>query len=191
MSNLPTTTTPFTTQGLREICEVKGRHFRQGKGTQQCTEYIPDKNEPKPVPQDADSHLYLSLIHEKQNEGEPLHWSLYVAHENQPGHSYQVTGDAELMSYVPSMDVVDATKSESFLTLYQLAALTEQQAMVVKEVADNEPPPRAVNRQAVVENCQGWAVRVIAKLVEKGIVLEGKLKMAVGMLESVWSISSE
>jgi hypothetical protein len=56
------------------------------------------------------------------------------------------------MSYVPSIDLIDATKSESFLTLYQLVVVTEQQAMVVKEVADTEPPPRAINRQAVVES---------------------------------------
>lgn len=90
------------------------------------------------------------------------------------------------MSYVPpSIDAIDATKSESFLTLYQLAVLTEQQALVVKEVADNDPSPRAVNRQAVVENCQGWAVRVIAKLVEGGTVSGQKLEMAIDMLEPV------
>ena len=67
------------------------------------------------------------------------------------------------MTYIASIDVIEATKSESFLILYQLPALSEQQALVVKQVAENEAPPRAV-RQAVVENCQGWVVRVIAKL---------------------------
>ena len=37
--------------------------------------------------------------------------------------------------------------------------------MVVKEIADSEPPPRATNRKSVKENCQGWSVRVITKLV--------------------------
>lgn len=66
-----------------------------------------------------------------------------------------MTGDAELMTYIPSIDVIDATQSEPFLTLHQLAALTEQQAIVFKQVADNELPHRPVSRQAVVENCSG------------------------------------
>jgi hypothetical protein len=39
--------------------------------------------------------LYLSLAHHAQGPGEPFHWSLFVAHENQPGSVYQVKGDAE------------------------------------------------------------------------------------------------
>lgn len=88
MSDLPNATTPFTTQGLREVCEVNSRHFRRRIGTQQWTEYIPEINNPSPIPQDESDPLYLSLIHEKQIAGEPLHWSLYIACENQPGHSY-------------------------------------------------------------------------------------------------------
>lgn len=57
--------------------------------------------------------------------------------------------------------------------------------MVVKEVADSEPPPRAPDRQSVKENCQGWAVRVIEKLVERGIVPNEKLQMASSMMEPV------
>lgn len=89
------------------------------------------------------------------------------------------------MTYQPSIDSVDRTNSESFLNLYQLAVVTEQQAMVVKQVADGEPPPRAANRQSVMENCQGWAVRVIAKLVERGIVPTAKLQMARSMMQPV------
>ncbi|PGH18290.1 hypothetical protein AJ79_00629 [Helicocarpus griseus UAMH5409] len=43
-------------------------------------------------------------------------------------------------------------------------------ALAVKEVVEQEPPPRAENQAAVKENCQSWAVRVIAKLAERGIV---------------------
>lgn len=45
----------------------------------------------------------------------------------------------------------------------------QQQATVVKQVAENEPP-RTPNRQSLRENCQGWTVRVISKLAERGIV---------------------
>jgi hypothetical protein len=83
MCDLPTATTPFTTQGLREVCEVNGRHFRRKKGTQQWTEYIPEDNtNSQPLFEEQDDPLYLSLIHEKKGDGEPLHWSLYIAREN-------------------------------------------------------------------------------------------------------------
>ncbi|KUL85441.1 hypothetical protein ZTR_06785 [Talaromyces verruculosus] len=133
MSDLPTATTPFTIQGLREVCEVTfdaSKAHNNGPNTSLKTTH------PGPIPQDVADPLYLSLIHETQNDDELLHWSLYIAHENQTGDSYQVTGDAELMTYIPSIDVIDATKSESFLILYQLPALTEQQALVVKQVAE-------------------------------------------------------
>ena len=175
MSDYPTSTTPIKTIGLREVCEVGGRHFKRRIGTQEWIEYRSENTSPPP-----DKPLYLSLVHEKQGQGEPLHWSLFVAHENQLGSAYQVKGDAEYMIYEPS--ILDITSSASFLTLYQLAVVTEQQAMVVKEIADSEPPPRAPNRQSVKENCQGWSVRVITKL---GIVPSAKLQIARSMIQPV------
>jgi hypothetical protein len=124
-------------------------------------------------------------VHQRQGAGEPRHWSLSVAHENWPGFIYQVKGYAEFMTYLPSDRLIDITKSGTFLTSYQLAVLTEHQATLVKQVADNEPPPRAPNRQSVQKNCQGWTVRVIAKLVERGIVPAAKLNMARSMMEPV------
>lgn len=89
------------------------------------------------------------------------------------------------MTYQPSTSLVDITASESFLTLYQLGIVTEVQAVVVKEVAGSESPPRASSWRSVTENCQGWTVRVIARLVEKGVVESGKLEMAKSMLQPV------
>jgi hypothetical protein len=134
MSDYPTSTTPIKTIGLREVCEVGGRHFKRRIGTQELEwiEYRSENTSPPP-----DKPLYLSLVHEKQGQGEPLHWSLFVAHENQLGSAYQVKGDAEYMIYEPS--ILDITSSASFLTLYQLAVVTEQQAMVVKEMQTANP----------------------------------------------------
>ncbi|KAN0071827.1 hypothetical protein V8E54_010423 [Elaphomyces granulatus] len=179
MSNYPTSTTPTKTVGLREVCEVNGRHFKRKKGTEQWIEYEPEK------PPSQFQPLYLSLVHEKQGTGEPLHWYLFVARENQPGSVYQVKGDAEYMTYQPSNYLFNIADSESFLNLYQLAVVTEQQATMVKQVADSEAPPRAPNRQSVKENCQGWTVRVISKLVERGIVPSAKLQMARSMMQPV------
>ncbi|PYI29850.1 hypothetical protein BP00DRAFT_347763 [Aspergillus indologenus CBS 114.80] len=181
MIDYPTSATPIMTIGLREVCEVNGRLFNRRKGTQQ---WIESKQETSSMPLGQSEALYLSLVHHKQGPGEPLHWSLFVARENQPGSVYQVKGDAEYMIYHPT-HLVDITTSASFLNLYQLAVVTEQQAMVVKQVADSELPPRAPNRQSVRENCQGWTVRVIAKLVERGIVPSAKLQMARSMMQPV------
>lgn len=182
MSDYPTSTTPIKTIGLREVCEINGRHFRRRKGTQQWIEYEPENSS---LPPAQSLPLYLSLIHQRQGPGEPLHWSLFVARENQPGSVYQVKGDAEYMIYQPPGRLIDITISASFLNLYQLAVVTEQQAMVVKQVADSELPPRAANRHSVKENCQGWTVRVITKLVERGIVPNAKLQMARSMMQPV------
>lgn len=138
MNYYPTSTTPIRTIGLSEICEINGHHFKRRKGAQKWIEYKPEDNLP---PSSQFQPLYLSLVQQKQGPGEPLHWSLLVAHENQPGFIYQVKGDAEYMTYQPSNRSIDITKSGSFLTSYQLAVLTEQQATVVKQVADREPPP--------------------------------------------------
>lgn len=182
MSGYPTSATPIKTIGLREVCEVNGRRFSRRKGTEQ---WIESKLDHSFLPLDQSEALYLSLVHQKQGPGEPLHWSLFVARENQPGSVYQVKGDAEYMIYQPPTHLVDITTSASFSNLYQLAVVTEQQAMVVKQVAYSEPPPRAPNRQSVRENCQGWTVRVIAKLVEKGIVPSAKLQMARSMMQPI------
>ncbi|KAE8405948.1 hypothetical protein BDV37DRAFT_281197 [Aspergillus pseudonomiae] len=178
----PTSTTLIQTIGLREMCQVNGRHFKRRKGTE---EWIEDEPENTSLPPIQPQPLYLSLVHEKQGPDEPLHWSLFVAPENEPGWLYQLTGDAEHMTYEPSDGKVDITSSEPFLTLYQLASLTEGQAMVVKAITDHETPPHAVNRREVKEKCQGWAVRVLGKLVEEGIVSAFKLDMAKSMMQPV------
>ncbi|KAB8264671.1 hypothetical protein BDV32DRAFT_145349 [Aspergillus pseudonomiae] len=150
----PTSTTLIQTIGLREMCQVNGRHFKRRKGTE---EWIEDEPENTSLPPIQPQPLYLSLVHEKQ----------------------------EHMTYEPSDGKVDITSSEPFLTLYQLASLTEGQAMVVKAITDHETPPHAVNRREVKEKCQGWAVRVLGKLVEEGIVSAFKLDMAKSMMQPV------
>lgn len=150
--------------------------IRSAPGSQARREHVPDTE---------DEPLYLSLVHHKQGPSEPCHWSLYIARENQPGLEYRVTSNAEYMTYYPLTEPVDIKSSETFLNIYQLAATSEQQALVVKEIADHEPPRHAPNLQSVRENCQGWAVRVIIKLVEQKIVPNPKLQMARSMMEPI------
>ncbi|KAJ5790559.1 uncharacterized protein N7518_007570 [Penicillium psychrosexuale] len=161
MSGYPTSTAPIRVIGFRETCKVDG------------------PNAPVPSPK------YISLVHQAQNDGEPLHWSLFIARENQYGLVYQVKGDAEHMRYLPSPKHVNIVHSVSFLNIYHLASVTEEQEELVRQVAEQEPPPQAANRQSVTENSQGWTVRIITKLVEMGIVPTAKLEMARSMVEPI------
>ncbi|PLN74732.1 hypothetical protein BDW42DRAFT_189637 [Aspergillus taichungensis] len=160
MSDYPSADTPFKTIGFREICEVNGCTFERLKDTQTWTVKM-------------GAPLMLSLVHEAQGEGEPNHWYLFVAEENERGFVYQVKGDAECMRYEPSGRKVNVLHSASFLTSYTLATITD------------ERPPRANSRREVTENCQGWTVRMIARLVDIGIVPTEKLEMAKSMVEAI------
>ncbi|EEQ88672.1 uncharacterized protein BDCG_03792 [Blastomyces dermatitidis ER-3] len=181
MSNYPPAGTPFKSVGFSEYCVFNGREFRRKRGTQQ---WIESEELEGNLPT-LDRALRLSLVQENQADDEPQHWSLFVARENEPGPVYQVKGDAECMSYQPSPGPTNILQSASFSNAYNLAVVTDAQALIVKQVAENEPPPRAVNRQAVVENCQGWTIRVIAKLVARGIVDSAKLEMARSMVQPI------
>lgn len=183
MSHYPSTTTPIKTFGFREVCEVNGRTFTRRKGTQQWTEQTASTSSSNQSL--LSPPLYLSLVHQRQGQGEPLHWALFVSRENQPGYIYQVKGDAEYMSYLPSNRAVNIVQSGSFFNIYHLAAVTEEQQAVVSNVAAAEVPPRAKDRKSVTENCQGWTFRVITKLVGLGLVPTSKLDMARSMREPV------
>ncbi|OAF61255.1 hypothetical protein VC83_02122 [Pseudogymnoascus destructans] len=46
--------------------------------------------------------LVLSVVTQRQVPGEPDHWSLFVASEDEAGEVFQVKGDAQQMAYCPS-----------------------------------------------------------------------------------------
>lgn len=87
------------------------------------------------------------------------------------------------MVYEPTHENI--AQSDSFSDIYRLAEIPQQEASVVKEVAENERPPWAADRASVKENCQGWCVRVISRLAERKMVSNGKLEMARAMMEPV------
>ncbi|KAI1910048.1 hypothetical protein LOZ12_004721 [Ophidiomyces ophidiicola] len=153
--------------GFSEFCEVNNHTFKRKRGTTEWTA-VDTMNAPEESP------------------GEPLHWALFVARENQPGQVYEVTGDAEHMTYNSPPDLVQILDSESLKDIYFIASVTEKQAAIVKQIADQEPPPRAASRKEVKENCQGWVLRVLSRLVEKGFVDRAKLEMA-----NQWSSQSK
>lgn len=118
----------------------------------------------------------------KQPYSEPGYWSLFVAPEGGIGKVYQVKGDAELMRYTHA-EGVNIQASCNFKTAYTLANLTQDQAGWVEFYANSETPPSAPDRASVTENCQGWTVRVLERLVEKDIVTEAWLAYIRGIVE--------
>ncbi|KAJ5960469.1 uncharacterized protein N7479_007619 [Penicillium vulpinum] len=188
MSEFPPPGTPIKTRGFRQVCEVDGRTFFKKNGAQ---EWIEDKSNPEDLKPPAENpHLYLYLVQEEQAPGEPNHWALFLADENEPdyGYVYQVTGDAQDMKYEPSAEKVNVVDAGLTSNVYTLAVVTQEQdraAKLVKQAAESELPPQAENRKAVTENCQGWTVRVIEKLVKEKIVMPQKLEVARSLMEAV------
>jgi hypothetical protein len=166
------------TIGLTEFKTDGEKHFKRKKGTAEWTEIVDQF-----LPETAE--LLLSLVRQTQSDGEPDHWLLFVALENEVGKAYQVKGDAQYMSYFPPSEKLNVKEDQTYKDSFQLATITEAQAKVVEEVAEIEPPPRASDRRSVTENCQGWTVRVIIRLVEKGIVSQAKLEIVKSLVEPI------
>ncbi|KAM4059899.1 hypothetical protein HRG_002481 [Hirsutella rhossiliensis] len=132
---------------------------------------------------------YLSVMVEHQAEGEPKHWYL-LSHQTDPagagkGQVWQVTGDAECMYYRHTPDV-DGFNSDSFAWHQVLNSnLSHSQFATVDRIARAEPAPLAVNRAAVTENCQGWVMRVLRRLMDVGIVKESSVTILQGYMDPV------
>ncbi|KAG6358195.1 hypothetical protein INS49_014079 [Diaporthe citri] len=131
----------------------------------------------------------LYLVRHNQAEGEPFHWSLETADVeggDLEGNVYQVSGDAEFMDYRPNQDGVPVpTLSNPDIRDYFVLVpkLTPELEDIVKEVAAAEPPPQAKSRKEVKENCQYWAIRVMKKLVELGMMDSQKVVDCQKLLE--------
>lgn len=63
--------------------------------------------------------------------------------------------------------------------------LTPELEDIVKKVAAAEPPPQARSRKEVKENCQCWAIRVMKKLVDLGMMDTQKVVDCQNLLEPV------
>lgn len=63
--------------------------------------------------------------------------------------------------------------------------LTPELEDIVKKVAAAEPPPQAKSRKEVKENCQYWAIRVMKKLVDLGMMDTQKVVDCQNLLEPV------
>lgn len=178
---LPGPDTPFQVRGLREVCEFGGHQFWRLRGTSQWQPYKPDS--PAPI-STQDNKNHLSIVLHQQASGRN-HWVLFLAKEGEKGDVLEVKGDAEFMRYAPSTEPVNPVTLEGYVTSYELAAISDDQVAVVREIARKEPPPSAPNRRMVIENCQGWVVRVMGQLVARGIIPPHKLDMTKRLQEPI------
>lgn len=141
----------------------------------------PGPNEP--------STTHLSVVARHQAEGEPKHWALFSHRPDPastgPGLVWQVTGDAEHMhhEHLPDTDILS---SDDF-AWHQVvnADISSSQFARVDGIARAEPAPRAANRAAVFENCQGWVIRVLRRLIEEENVEESAVAMLQGYMDPV------
>lgn len=135
---------------------------------------LEELRQPESVPQAKPEPLQLHVVTELQAEGEPKHWSLHAARTDANGTTrgqrWQVTGDAEQMRYEQA-ESINFFNSDSFSWHQTLNSdLSDSDYAKVDQVARSEPPPQAKSRKEVKENCQGWTIRVLGRLVSEGIV---------------------
>ncbi|PLB51331.1 hypothetical protein P170DRAFT_436366 [Aspergillus steynii IBT 23096] len=139
--------------------------------------------EPNRQESPASDTLTLSLVLQDQGRGDLKHWLLYVARENQPGLCYQVVGIPPLMQYWAPDKPVDIKATRSCWNMFELGTVTAAQAAMVEEIASQEPPALALDLDAGAESCQGWTVRVLGKLYDRGVVDATSMSFVRSMLE--------
>jgi len=145
----------LSTRGIREHAQKENVLYSRKVGT---TEWTLVETPPIEV------LCTLMAVREYQVESEPNYWSLFLALEGQNGTVYQVTGDTENM-YLEVLTDANILASESLRDVYEIATLALDEAVLVAHHITQEVPPFAPMRAQVTENCQGWTVRVVAKLI--------------------------
>lgn len=139
--------------------------------------------------EDKVSSLHLSVVLRHQAINEPKHRALFSHRPDAAGigkgQVCQVDGDAEYIHYAHCADV-DLLSDEFFAWHQTLKTnLNSAQYARVDQIARVGPPPQAVNRAAVAENCQGWTIRVLRRLVDERVVEESAVTMVQGYMDPV------
>ena len=144
-----------------------------------------DWEELETFPSDTAPNLSdLLLVRQLQAREEPLHWSLFICKENTPGSVSQVCGDSVAMVHHHATNI-SILSSDSYHDSFIIAKINDEQAQRVRHWATVEPPPKAADAASVYENCQGWVIRVIQRLVGEEIVQSSWLEEARRLQELV------
>ncbi|KAL3473684.1 hypothetical protein BJX99DRAFT_233121 [Aspergillus californicus] len=134
------------------------------------------------------SPVHLCLIRTDPGFGLPRQWCLFVGRADESGMTYEVIDETPSIAGDELREVTDhcitsLPGTASTRSMFIMATLTITQAGMVGDIAIMEPPSRIFNPLLVADS-QGWAIRVIAKLVEQGIVLQARLDDVLCMLET-------
>lgn len=162
-------------RGGHEYMRAEGRMFkrRAGKEDQAWVEV-----QPEAPPKEEDPVYFLAVMAKNQSPGEPDHWLIFFGPENGPGAVFQVTGDAISMYYEHEQDV-DVIASEDFSWAHEIERNITIQSQIIQRLehwVTTIPPPSAPTQAQVTENCQNWVLKVLAALVEEGLVSMTKLQ---------------
>lgn len=116
-------------------------------------------------------NLRLLVVRENQAQGEPKHWDLCLCRDDDfCVRIFQVTGDATHMVLKTEEDM-ERLHAPDYHTSYGLrTGLLPQHISLLESTVLSEPAPEAPDRRSVKENCQGWTLRVLARLAEKDLV---------------------
>ncbi|KAF2656623.1 hypothetical protein K491DRAFT_677919 [Lophiostoma macrostomum CBS 122681] len=179
---------PKTTATFERISQIEftanGSITRQfGTGT--AWVLTPNDLTIAPIPK-TEKPLQLSLVLQKQHNNEPNHWSLFVARQGERGYVYQVKGahsDAPIMTHRHAANI-DLVNTRSFVASCVMASpLSDADAVLVHNYAHSEAPPCARHGETRTENCQGWAYRVLQRLVEHGVVSQATVEYVLTLME--------
>lgn len=145
------------------------------------TEWVAAERPPSPEKEDR-----LFVVRQIQAEGEPMHWSLVVGKDGaRGGMVVQVKGDAIGMSH-QHVQQAPIFASASFKDAFDLGVtINAAQREAIWKTAWQVPPPRAATQREVLENCQGWTVRLVQQLEYDHVINTGKVNSLKGMMEKV------
>ncbi|KAF2750671.1 hypothetical protein M011DRAFT_455695 [Sporormia fimetaria CBS 119925] len=163
--------------GMREYGTAHGKTYWRYSGTKSWNEH--DLETPDPE-SSAATPTWLSVVLKRQPPPLGHHWLLFIAKEEQPGTVLQVLGDHTFMTYSHMKDV-DVVNDDDFASIYQIAQIPDRATVeMIEQCAASEPPPRAETQAEVRDTCQSWAIRVVARLVEEGVVQDASWPARLG-----------
>ncbi|GAP84260.1 hypothetical protein SAMD00023353_0700620 [Rosellinia necatrix] len=131
------------------------------------------------------SSYCLWLVRQRQPAG-PYHWLLAIATgDGGYGDVYQVKGDAGHMHHA-HLQVKNVFTSDSYFDSYILGHLDNGGSELVRQCAQNQPPPAARNVAEITENCQGWVIRVLKDLQARKVVDQAAVDKCQAMMEPLF-----
>ncbi|MCJ1336922.1 hypothetical protein MMC09_002200 [Bachmanniomyces sp. S44760] len=145
----------------RQFSNFKGKNWTRRMGT---TEWREVDNPPptRPPP------LKLLIVHTEPFKDQPYHWSLFLAHEGQPGAVFQAKRDKDGKMQHAHESNIDLLNTPSYRDAFIVAEPTEQQAERVRYWANH------VASNSGGYSSRGWIRLVIGSLVMDKIIADSR-----------------